>query len=95
MVVSWQSDALVITGILEQGESRVARFFLPQYSKTGKIYQMTIRYTKWPHNIQYGRKIDQMATKCTSSIERPSKIYPNSDFFSLNLHHLAALPTTL
>jgi hypothetical protein len=31
--------------------TRVARFFLVQQSKTGKIYQTTIKYTKWPQNI--------------------------------------------
>jgi hypothetical protein len=28
--------------------TRVARFFLVQHTKTGKIYQITIKYNKWP-----------------------------------------------
>jgi hypothetical protein len=48
--------------------SRVARFFLAQHTKTEKIFQMAIKYTRWPQNIP------------TSAITRPSKIYPNWDF---------------
>jgi hypothetical protein len=36
-------------------ETRVARFFLGQHSKTGKIYQITIDYTNWPQNKSNGR----------------------------------------
>jgi hypothetical protein len=43
--------------------NRVARFFLAQHTKTGKIYQMTIKYTKWPQKIPNGCKIDQTAIK--------------------------------
>jgi hypothetical protein len=28
--------------------NRVARFFLVQHTKTGKIYQMVIKYFQWP-----------------------------------------------
>jgi hypothetical protein len=31
--------------------------FLVQYTKTGKIYQITIKCTKWPRNIPDSRKI--------------------------------------
>jgi hypothetical protein len=48
-------------------ESRVAGCFLLQYTRTEKGYQMTIKYTKWPQNIQNGHKIYQMATKYTKS----------------------------
>jgi hypothetical protein len=42
---------------------------------------MTTKCTKWSYNIASDRKIDKMALKIpTSSIERPSKIYPNLDF---------------
>jgi hypothetical protein len=43
---------------------------------------MTIKYTKWPQmHLPSGRKIDQIDTNIpTSSITRPSKIYPNWDF---------------
>jgi hypothetical protein len=40
---------------------RIARFFSVQHTKTGKIYQITRKHTKWPQNIPDGRKIDQMA----------------------------------
>jgi hypothetical protein len=40
-----------------------------------------MKYTKRPQNIRNGRKIDQLAKNMqTSSIARPSKIYPNWDF---------------
>jgi hypothetical protein len=47
---------------------RVARFFIVQHTKTGKIYQikinqMSIKYTKCPHSRQKGRKIDQLDQK--------------------------------
>jgi hypothetical protein len=62
---------------------RVARFFLVQY-----LYQNGKKYTKYRENISNGHKIYQMAVKYTkspqniptSSIGRPSKIYPNWDF---------------
>jgi hypothetical protein len=59
---------------------RVARFFLAQYTKTVKIYQITTILPK-------GHKIHQMVVKYSKissnifSILRPSKIYPNWDFF--------------
>jgi hypothetical protein len=31
---------------------RVARFFVEQYTKTGKLYQITTKYTKVPQNIK-------------------------------------------
>jgi hypothetical protein len=37
-------------------ERRVARFFSAQHTKMGKIYQMTIKYTKWPLNIKNSTK---------------------------------------
>jgi hypothetical protein len=64
--------------------------------KREKIHQITIKCTKWPQNIPNGHKIYQMATKYTkwpqnrpngheniptSIIARPSKIYPNWDFW--------------
>jgi hypothetical protein len=65
---------------------RVARFFTDQIYQNGKniskyhklhqttktIYQMAVNYTKWPKNIP------------TFSIPRPSKLYPNWDFWSKN-----------
>jgi hypothetical protein len=34
--------------------------------KRGKLYQMTIKYTKWPHNTPNDHKMDQMAIKHTN-----------------------------
>jgi hypothetical protein len=55
----------------------------------GKIYQMTTKCTtkctKWPYNVPFGRKIDNMVIKIPSSIARPSKIYPNWDFWFENI----------
>jgi hypothetical protein len=62
---------------------RVARFFMVKYTKTGKIYQITIKYTKWKQN----------RPKWPSSIARPSKTYPNWEFWfeNTNIYHLATL----
>jgi hypothetical protein len=38
-------------------QHRVARFFLVQNTKTGKIYQITTNYTNCPLNITKDRKI--------------------------------------
>jgi hypothetical protein len=64
----------------------VARFFLTQYTKTGKIYQianklpngheiyqMAVIYSKWPWNMS------------TVSIPRATKIYPKWDFWFENI----------
>jgi hypothetical protein len=32
-------------------KARVARFFLVQHAQTGKIYQTTSKYPKWPQNM--------------------------------------------
>jgi hypothetical protein len=44
---------------------------------------MTTKCTKWPLNMPSGRKIDKMAINkmATITIARPSKIYPNWDFW--------------
>jgi hypothetical protein len=77
---------------------RAARFFLTQYTKTGKyvpnnhkvyqtipknVYQRATIYTKWPSNIPKWNIP-------TFSIPRPYKIYPNWDF-GLQIYHLAPL----
>jgi hypothetical protein len=46
--------------------NKVARFFLTQYTKKGKIYQMTTNYTKRPYIIPNGRKILLMVIKYTN-----------------------------
>jgi hypothetical protein len=44
-------------------------------------YQNKTKYTKWPQNAPFCHKIDKMAIKIlTSSVARPSKIYPNWEF---------------
>jgi hypothetical protein len=45
---------------------RVARFLLVQHTKTGKIWQITIKYTKLPQNMPNRCKIDKMLMKCTN-----------------------------
>jgi hypothetical protein len=58
------------------------RFFSVQHTKKGKIYQITLKYTKRSQNIPNGCKIDQTAINLpTSCIAIPSKIYPNWDFW--------------
>jgi hypothetical protein len=52
-----------------------------------KIYQMTIKFTKFPQTIQNCGKIDKTAITYmpTSSITRPYKIYPNWDFWKYTI----------
>jgi hypothetical protein len=45
----------------------VARFLLVQFTKTGKIYQITIKYTKWQQNTPNGRDMELMAMKYTNT----------------------------
>jgi hypothetical protein len=93
-VLTWQKEALSpnsqalqflmfwIWKTKRELDVRVARFFLVQYTKTGKMYQNG-------ENIPKGHKICQLAGKLTkwpwniptSSIASPSKIYPNWDFW--------------
>jgi hypothetical protein len=66
--------------------NRVARFYWNNIPKREKIYQVTIKYTKWSQNIPSGRKIDQIAIKYTNIfLATPSKIYPNWDFWLENM----------
>jgi hypothetical protein len=51
-----------------------------------KIYQMAIKYTKWPQNIPNGNKIDEMSINFTKSFTaRHFKVYPNRDFWFENI----------
>jgi hypothetical protein len=68
----WVTTAYVST----TEETRVARFFLVKRPKRGeiipkehKIYQMAVKYFRWPANAP------------TFSNLRPSKTYPNWDFW--------------
>jgi hypothetical protein len=47
-------------------ESGLPDFSWSNIPKRGKIYQITIQFTKWQRNIPNGRKIDQMASKYTN-----------------------------
>jgi hypothetical protein len=51
----------------------VARFFLVQKTKMGKIYQITVKCTKWPQKRANGRKL--MAIKYTNIFH--CKTHPN------------------
>jgi hypothetical protein len=53
-----------------------------KYTKKHEIYQISTKYTKWLQCVPNGHKIDLRAIKYASSIARPSKIYPNWDFWS-------------
>jgi hypothetical protein len=63
---------------------------LPDFSydsipKWGEIYQITIKYTKWPqtisNNLPNGRKMDQMAIKFTNISPKPSQNLPKLGFW--------------
>jgi hypothetical protein len=45
-----------------------------QHTKTGKIYQITIKYTKWPQNIPTNHKIDQMDIKKYLPLQDPKNL---------------------
>jgi hypothetical protein len=82
----WLFDVLNELHMCTYLHTRFARFFLVQHTKTGNIYQITIKYTKWPPNIPTGRKIDQMAINTkTYSIARRSRIYLNWDLCFENM----------
>jgi hypothetical protein len=50
-------------------EKQGCQIFLGTTSKNGEnIYQMTIKYTRCPQKRPNGRKIDQIAIKCTNNI---------------------------
>jgi hypothetical protein len=66
--------------------SRVAGFFLVQHTKRGKIHQMTTYNTKWPKIYLMVGKLTKLPQNIpTSSIVRPSKIYPNWNFWFENI----------
>jgi hypothetical protein len=52
-----RKNTLVVLLLLQ---SRVARFFLVQCTKTGENMPKDPKITKWPYNIPYGCKIFQM-----------------------------------
>jgi hypothetical protein len=81
---SWQKMTEVISNLRRANKglgksSRVARFFGSKHTKTGNICQMTTNYIKLyliaARYSQYSQNIP------TFSIPRPSKIYPDWDFW--------------
>jgi hypothetical protein len=76
----------VVADLSKKGFSQSGLPDLSWYNipKTGKISQITIKYTEWPNMIPKCRKIGRPKrpyNKTTSSIVRTSKIYPNQDFW--------------
>jgi hypothetical protein len=78
--------------------SRVARFLLMQFTKTGKnlpiyykitkwpkIYQIAIKYARWPYSIPNGHKMYQHFR-----FRGPPK-FSQSGIFGLKMYHLATL----
>jgi hypothetical protein len=58
-----------------------------------KIYQISKNYTKLPHTISNGRKIDQMAIKYTNigvPLQDPPT-FTQIGIFGLKIYHLATL----
>jgi hypothetical protein len=74
--------------------TRVARFSWAQHTKTGKMYQMTTKFTKSPSNLPIGRKIYQIAVKYTNIFHYNTlQNLPKSGIFGLKIYHLATLRT--
>jgi hypothetical protein len=70
---------------------RVARFFLVQNTKTGKIYQISTNYTKCPLDITKDRKMDQVPMKYTSLPLQDLPKFTQIWIFGLKTNHLATL----
>jgi hypothetical protein len=51
-----------------------ARFFLVKHTKTGKIYQMTTKFTQWPQNISMAIKYSNVYTS-TDFEKLPPYVY--------------------
>jgi hypothetical protein len=60
---------------LYEVRNRVARFFLVHDTKTGKMYQMNTKCTKWSKKFPSPQNISAFFNL------RPSKIYPNWGFW--------------
>jgi hypothetical protein len=80
---------------LKRARTRVARFLLVQYTKTGKMHQMTTKCTKLTYNIPNGRKIDRMATQYTNIFHCKTVLkFFQIGIFGWKIYHLAALAWT-
>jgi hypothetical protein len=66
----------------------VARFFLVQHTKTGKMYQIAIKYTKWRENWPNGYTIYHHLP-----LQDPPK-FTQVGIFGLKIYHLATLEYT-
>jgi hypothetical protein len=55
--VEWKLHQGKLEGFEILVRSRVASFFLLKVTKMGNIYQMAVKYTKWPWNMPNGHKI--------------------------------------
>jgi hypothetical protein len=73
--------------------SRVARFCLTQYTKTGENIPNDHNITQWPNSIILdGCKIFQMTIKCTSLFNyKALKHFPKCLIFGWIIYHLATL----
>jgi hypothetical protein len=77
--------------------NRVARFFLVHDTKTGKMYQMNTKCTRWSQNFPNGRKI------CIPNGHKILEHFPISGpikftqmgIFGLKTNHLATLQLTI
>jgi hypothetical protein len=67
----------------------VARFFMVQRTKTGKIYQMTSKHTTWPYNRPNGLKIHQYL------LLQDDPKFTEIGIFGLKIYHLATLINTV
>jgi hypothetical protein len=68
---------------------RVARFFLVQHTKMGKIDQIATKYTKRPENIRNGHKVFRYLPRKISLQDIPK--FTQIWIFGLKIYHLATL----
>jgi hypothetical protein len=67
-------------------------FYWYNILKRGKIYQITMKYTKWRQSIPNGRKIDQTAINYTNVFHfKTLQNLPKNGIFGLKTNHLATL----
>jgi hypothetical protein len=64
--------------------SRFARFFLIQHTRTGKIYQMTTRYTKSPQDIPNDHEIYQITSRYAKS---PQDIPNDHEIYQMTMRY--------
>jgi hypothetical protein len=80
--LAWNIFVRVLAAIRGRFWAGLPDFSWSKHTKMGKKYQMTTNYTKRPYIIPNGLKLFKMVIKYTNIfILRPSKIYPNRDFW--------------